>query len=95
MQYFLLFAFVGAILAVSLILLINWLRSRNISLKWYEWATGILGTVLLLTAIQHFFGAMSELFSYAAWIGLLILGLPALILLTLTWQLVNKRTKQA
>jgi hypothetical protein len=62
MQYFLLFGFIGAILAIGLYSLTGWLRKRNMGVTWYEWLMGIAGIVLLLMAIQHFFGAMTELF---------------------------------
>lgn len=95
MQYFLLFGLIGALIAVGLYALVSWLRKRNIKVAWYEWLMGIIGLVLLVMAIQHFFGAMAELFPFAAWMGLLIIGAPALILLLVAWQLVAKRAKQS
>ncbi|BAQ34944.1 hypothetical protein [Dehalococcoides sp. UCH007] len=94
MQYFLLFGFIGAILAIGLYSFIGWLRKRNTGATWYEWLMGITGIVLLLMAIQHFFGAMSELFPFAAWMGLVIIGVPAIVLLAITWQLISRRSKQ-
>lgn len=93
MQYFIPFMLIGAVIAVALYALISWLRRRDVSVTWYEWLIGGAGLVLLLVATQHFFGAMSELFSYAAWMGLLVIGLPALILLAVAWQLVVRKQK--
>nr|BEL01520.1 hypothetical protein DMOBY_13730 [Dehalococcoides mccartyi] len=95
MEYFIPFALIGAFIAVGLYALTGWLHSHNIKVIWYEWLIGILGLGLLLLAVQHLFGAMSELFFYAAWMGFAIIGIPALILLVVAWQLVARRVKQS
>jgi hypothetical protein len=94
MEFFVLFTFIGAILGASLVLAFQSIKMRNIRVTWYEVLLGIFGTVLLLLSIQHFFGARAELFSYAAWMGSLIFGIPALVLLAFTWQLVLRRMKR-
>ncbi|AHB14173.1 hypothetical protein [Dehalococcoides mccartyi] len=94
MEYFIPFVVIGALIAVGLYALTGWLRSHNIKVNWYEWLIGIIGVVLLLVAVQHYFGASVELFSFAAWMGLAIIGVPALILLVIAWQLVARRAKQ-
>ncbi|XUX00547.1 MAG: dehalogenase [Dehalogenimonas sp.] len=91
--------FIPLLIATSLIAifmagLIVLMSKHNMRLTWYEWLIGGMGVILVILAIQHFFGAMSELFPYAAWLGLLIIGLPGVIILTLTWQLVIRRNKK-
>ncbi|PPD59169.1 dehalogenase [Dehalogenimonas etheniformans] len=93
MQYFIPFALIGAVVALGIFAFIKWLQRRGLKATWYEWLIGGIGLVLLLTAVQHFFGARSELFPYAAWLGFLIIGLPALILLAVAWQLITRRQK--
>ncbi|AII57306.1 dehalogenase [Dehalococcoides mccartyi CG1] len=95
MQYFLLFGFIGSILAIGLYSFTGWLRKRNVGVLWYEWLIGSVGLIMLLLAIQHLFGAMSELFPYAAWSGFAAIGIPALILLLTAWQLISRRNKQS
>ncbi|MDN4186403.1 MAG: dehalogenase [Dehalococcoides mccartyi] len=94
MEYFVPLVLVGAVIAAALFGIISWLRNRNIKAKWYEWLIGGAGFALLLLAIQHFFGAWEELFPFAALMGLAIIGIPALILMVIAWQLVTRRAKQ-
>nr|BEL00370.1 hypothetical protein DMOBY_02230 [Dehalococcoides mccartyi] len=95
MAYYIPVILVGAIVTASLFGVISWLRKRNIKASWYEWLIGIAGLALLLLAIQHLFGAMTELFPFAAWVGFAIIGVPALILLLVAWQLVARKAKQS
>ncbi|BAQ34033.1 dehalogenase [Dehalococcoides sp. THU3] len=95
MAYYIPVILVGAIVTASLFGGISWLRKRNIKASWYEWLIGIAGLALLLLAIQHLFGAMTELFPFAAWVGFAIIGVPALILLLVAWQLVARKAKQS
>ncbi|ACZ62438.1 reductive dehalogenase anchoring protein [Dehalococcoides mccartyi VS] len=86
---------VGFMLGIGATVLFNNLRSSKLTLCWYEWVLGVSGLILLLAAIQHFAGAMViEKYNSAAWWGLPFLGLPALVLLALTWQLVTRRIKK-
>lgn len=84
---------IGLILGALLLGLAMYLRSKNISLTWYEWLIGVAGLLLLLFTLQNFFGAFVELETTAAWMFLLITGLPALILLAVAWQLAARRVK--
>ena len=94
MENFIPFILIGAAISAGIFGISSWLHKRNIMATWYELLIGIVGLVLLLLAVQHFFGAMTELFPFAAWMGLLIIGLPAVILLTVAWQLVARRQKK-
>jgi uncharacterized membrane protein len=95
MENFIPFILIGVAVTASLFGVISWLRKRNIKASWYEWLIGIAGLALLLLAIQHLFGAMTELFPFAAWVGFAIIGVPALILLLVAWQLVARKAKQS
>jgi hypothetical protein len=81
------------VLGIALYGLVTWLRSRDIQLKWYEWLVGGIGLVLLLLAIQHYVGSVQEMYSTAGWMGALIIGVPAIILIALAWQLTWRRTR--
>ena len=70
-----------------------WLRNKNIGVKWYEWLIGVLGSFLLLFALQNLIGTFSELYSQPAWILLAMFGVPALILLAVAGQLVWRRQR--
>lgn len=84
---------IGLVLGALLLGLAMYMRSKDISLTWYEWLIGVVGLLLLLFTFQNFFGSFAELETTAAWMFLLITGLPALILLAVAWQLAARRAK--
>ena len=79
---------IGLIIGAALIWLVSAMKGKGISMKWYEWIIGIIGLALLLFTVQNYFGSQAELEPTAANMFLLVTGLPALILLAVTWQLV-------
>ena len=74
---------IGLILGVAFAALFWFLSKNNFSLKWYEWLLGVIGLILLILTIQNFAGSFAEWEPRAAWIFLLVVGLPAAILLAL------------
>jgi len=71
-----------------------WFLSKNkFSLKWYEWLMSGIGLLLLLWTIQNFTASFVEWEPKAAWMFLLIVGLPGLILLILPGTLAYRRLK--
>lgn len=91
MTNFIPFAIIGALVAASLFAFILWLRNRDIKVTWYEWLIGVIGLLILLMGLQHYFGAVVENFSYAAWMGLLIVGGIGVILMAVAWSLIARR----
>ncbi|MEA2122910.1 dehalogenase [Dehalococcoides mccartyi] len=84
---------IGITIGIVLLGLFWLLRRKSIKLTWYEWVIGIIGFVLLLFTIQNYSGSFAELESKAAYMFLLITGLPSLILLAIAWQLAVRRKK--
>lgn len=82
---------VGLILGAIIFGLVNLMRNKNFSLTWYEWLIGAIGLLLLLFTFQNFFGSFIENQPDAAWMFLLVTGLPGLVLLIVTWQLAVRR----
>lgn len=70
---------IGLILGVGLLALVLLLRTRNITVKWYEWIIGAIGLLLLLFTIQNFTGSFAEHENFAAWTFLWLSGLPSVI----------------
>ncbi|MFA5439513.1 dehalogenase [Dehalococcoides sp.] len=87
--------FIGILIGALVLGFIWWLRRKNLNLTWYEWVLGILGLLLLVFTLQNFMGSFEEIESKAAYMFLLITGLPSLILLALTWQLAARRLAKA
>lgn len=84
---------IGLIAGAGLTFLAMQLKNKGISLAWYEWLIGIAGLGLLLYTIQNFAGSFAEFEPTAAWFFLLILGIPAIILIAVAWQLAARRQK--
>lgn len=91
----LLWFILGAVIIGGLLLLVNWMRSNNTSFTWYEWLIGAIGLLLLIAAVQNAYGSIIEDEAQAAWMFLLIFGLPALILFAVVWRLSVRRNKAA
>ncbi|WP_324664850.1 dehalogenase [Dehalococcoides mccartyi] len=88
--------FTIGILVGALILGLIWLMKRhNFSLTWYEWLIGAVGLLMLLFTIQNYLGSLAEIEPKAANMFLLVIGLPGIILLALSWQLAARRAKKA
>jgi hypothetical protein len=84
---------IGLVAGAAVLGLILWLRGKDVSVKWYEWLIGAIGLLLLLFTIQNFAGSLAELESTAANMFLLVTGLPAIILLAVSWQLIARRQR--
>ncbi len=56
---------------------------------------GAIGLLLLLFTIQNFIAAFVEKAPGAAWMFLLTIGIPALVLMAVAWQLAARRQKAA
>ncbi len=86
---------IGLVVGALLIWLVSFMKSKGMAFKWYEWIIGLIGLALLLFTVQNFFGSQAELEPKAANMFLLVTGLPSLILLAITWQLVIRHKKVA
>jgi hypothetical protein len=85
------FFLTGGLFVGGLVWLVLWIRSANIAVKWYEWLIGAIGLLIGIVAVENFFAAFVEFEGQAAWLYLLVFGLPALILLAVSVQLVFRR----
>ena len=74
---------IALILGAGLVGYVMWLRSRKIKVAWYEWIIGVLGILLLLFAIQNSLASVAENEPRAAWTFLWVLGVPAVVLLSI------------
>ncbi|AII58491.1 dehalogenase [Dehalococcoides mccartyi] len=86
---------IGLILGAAFLGLMMGLRTKKISLTWYEWLIGAIGVLMLLFTVQNYFGSLAEVEPKAAYLFLLVTGLPSLVLLAVAWQLAARRAKQS
>ena len=82
---------IGLVVGIVVLLLVRALRSRDITLKWYEWLLGALGLFSVVFGVQYLFGSLAEFYTFAGVLGLAVFGIQGLILLTITWLLVRRR----
>ncbi len=68
-----------------------WLRRTVVRITWYEWTLGVIALVLALLALQNLFASRAEMEDKAGWMGLLFLGLPAVVLAAIVGGLVWRR----
>lgn len=78
----------GLIMGAGVMYLV--VQSENRALSWYIWVIGALALLLGTLTVQHFFASYKELERKAAWRGVLIMGVPTLILAGVTFWLLSK-----
>lgn len=77
LSWFIFGLFVGA----GVMYLVLWLHRRQTKVTWYEWLMGAIGLILVVLIVQNFSGSYAEMEPKAAWMGVLVMGIPAVILL--------------
>ena len=70
----------GLVLGAGLMRLIVWVQGESISVGWYVWLITALALLLGTLTGQHFFASHKEMEPKAAWMGVLVMGVPAIIL---------------
>ncbi len=86
---------IGLIVGVGGYWLVTTLYARDIRVMWYEWLIALSAVVLALLAIQNFVGSLEELEPQAAWMTLVMFGVPALALAGIAAFLVWRRHQPA
>ncbi len=81
----------GFAMGVSLMCLMQWAKSKAISFKAYEWAGIILNQLIFMFLAQTFIASYQEMVPRAAWLSVVFLGLPMVIIGVLTMRSVKKR----
>ena len=70
----------GVVVGAGGMALWDWVQAENNSVAWYVCPLMLLALALVTLAAHHFFASKAELEPKAAWIGLVIIGVPALLL---------------
>jgi hypothetical protein len=73
----------GMVVGAALLWLVSWLRAKAVDVRWYELLLAALGFVMLLWTVNDFFASMAEHNETAGFIFLWLLGVPAIILISL------------
>lgn len=70
-----------------------WLAQKKLGIRWYEWLMGGLAVILLILAVQHYFGSLTEYEPTAGWIGALMYGGLGIFLAAVAWQFIWRRSR--
>jgi len=84
---------IGLVLGIAILALVLWIRNNKVAIRWYEWLIAAIGLGLLLFSIPNFTSSFAEREPTAAWMFLLVLILPAVILMAIAFQLVWRRSR--
>ncbi|NPD47677.1 MULTISPECIES: hypothetical protein [unclassified Lentimicrobium] len=70
-----------------------WQTLKNLSLKlvWYEWILLILCNIAFMFMGQTFIASFQEFEPQAAWLTIVFMGIPILIMAVLLYRSINKR----
>ncbi len=70
----------GVVLGAGGMVLRNWIVSENVTVAWYTWPILLTALALGTLTVHNYFASIEELEPKAAWMGLIIIGIPALLL---------------
>jgi hypothetical protein len=85
------YVLLGFILGGGVVYLGSLLKEKSIKLKWYEWVLVILGLLFFLSLGHTFIASFGEGEPRAAWMSLIFLGLPIVLIAVGTLRLVRSR----
>jgi hypothetical protein len=66
-------------------------KEKAIKFKWFEWILSILIFLIFVFMGQTFIGSIDEGEIQAAWMSLLFMGVPIVILIVLTYRSIKAR----
>ena len=75
-----LYVLVGFFLGGGAVYLGVFLKEKAIKLKWYEWTLIVLGFVIFVFMTQTFIASFGENQPRAAWMSLIFMGLPVILI---------------
>lgn len=90
-----LYFIIGCITGGFFVYLRNRLKRKSVRLAWYEWVLGIVDFVFFALLVQTFIASLAEGEVQAAWMSVVFLGVPVIVLSVVTFRLVQVRTKKA
>ena len=61
-----------------------WVQEGSLTTPWYAWVIGIITLMLASLTLQTFFASFQEREPKAAWLSLIFMGVPTLILAALS-----------
>ncbi len=82
---------VGFIMGGALTCLLYQLKNHAIKLKWFEWAAVVVILLMFMFMAQTFIASYQEMVPRAAWLTIVFMGLPMVVIGVLTARSIKKR----
>ena len=86
-----LYVLVGFLMGGGAVLIWHILKSKALKLVWYEWILLIMCFVTFMFMSQTFIASFQEFNPRAAWLSLVFMGLPILIMAVPLFRSINSR----
>ncbi len=86
-----LYVMVGFIMGGGVSLIIYMLKQKALKLKWYECAGITFNFILFMFMMQTFIASFAEFAPRAAWLSLIFMGLPIIIISVVVYRSISKR----
>jgi hypothetical protein len=85
------YVLVGFLMGGGAVMIWQSLKNTNLKLVWYEWILLILSFVTFLFMSQTFIASFLEFNPKAAWLSLVFMGIPVLLMAVGLFRSINKR----
>ena len=89
------YVLLGFILGGGSVYLWMTLKEKAIKMVWYEWVLSVLSIVIILFMGQTFIGSFEEGEPQAAWLSLVFMGIPIIILAVILVRSMRSRMAKA
>lgn len=85
------YVLVGFLMGGGAVMIWNILKSINLKMVWYEWILTIVSFFTFMMMSQTFIASFQEHEPKAAWLTLVFMGIPILLMAVVLYRSINKR----
>ncbi|BAX79965.1 dehalogenase [Labilibaculum antarcticum] len=85
------YVLVGFLMGGGAVMIWHILKNANLKLVWYEWILVILSFVTFMFMSQTFIASFQEFEPQAAWLSVVFMGMPILIMAVVVFRSLTKR----
>lgn len=85
------YVLVGFIMGGGAVMIWNTLKNASLKLVWYEWILMILCFIIFMFMSQTFIASFEEYEPRAAWLTLIFMGIPIIVMAVALFRSLKKR----
>lgn len=85
------YVIVGFLMGGGAVMVWHFLKNASRKLVWYEWILLILSNITFMLMCQTFIASFQEYEPQAAWLSLVFMGIPILIMAVVLFRSINNR----